>query len=165
MIRQLLILRHAKSSWENPLLPDIDRPLNDRGRRVSHAMGKHLNKLGLEPCLVVSSPALRAWQTALLLSSIFDKPVDIHVNDLFYESSVEQWWSGIRALPDDHSRILLVGHNPEIHQIVSELSDFLIPKFPTCALALFNVHNESWAGVQRSDFQLKELMLPKKLGM
>lgn len=165
MFRQLLLLRHAKSSWENPLLDDHDRPLNDRGRRVAAAMGKHLTQLQLEPELVVSSPALRAWQTALLLSSGFDKAVDIHLCDPLYHCDAAEWWNQIKALPDEHSRVLLVGHNPELHQFVAELSDFLIPKFPTCALALFEVESAHWQEVKRADIHLKEVIIPKKIGL
>lgn len=165
MLRQLLLVRHAKSSWENPLLDDRDRPLNDRGRRVSLGMGKHLNHLQLEPDLVISSPALRAWQTALLVSSAFEKSVDIHLNDALYGCNTNEWWKQVQLLPNEYSRILMVGHNPELHQFIAEISDFLIPKYPTCALALFDVESSQWQHVKRSDFHLKEVMLPKKMGL
>lgn len=165
MTRELLLLRHAKSSWENPLLADIDRPLNERGRRVAPAMGKHLAKLHLEPGMVVSSPALRAWQTALLLSSVFEKPVDIHLVDGLYDSSTEHWWQAIHQLPNEVERVMMIGHNPELHAFIGEISDFVVPKFPTCALALFEINASSWKDATRADFQLKELMIPKKLGL
>jgi len=165
MPRELLLMRHAKSSWENPLLSDTDRPLNKRGRRVSLAMGEHLSRLKMEPALVMSSPALRAWQTALLLSSVFEKAVDIHIEDSLYDSSSDKWQQAIKGLADEAHRVMMIGHNPELHVFISEVSDFIIPKFPTSAIAVFEVHAQSWQTCERADFKLKELIIPKKLGL
>lgn len=165
MPRELLLMRHAKSSWENPLLDDLDRPLNKRGRRVAIAMGNHFRRLQMEPAAVVSSPALRAWQTALLLSSGFEKAVDIHIDDHLYDSSSEKWWKVIHGLPNEADRVILIGHNPELHLFIAEISDFIIPKIPTSAVAVFEVHAESWQTCERADFKLKELIIPKKLGL
>lgn len=165
MPRELLLMRHAKSSWENPLWSDIDRPLNKRGRRVALSMGHHLSKLEIEPAVVISSPALRAWQTALLLSSVLDKAVDIHIEDSLFESSAGKWQKAVQSLPDEAERILMIGHNPEMHLFISGISDFIIPKFPTAAIAIFEVHASSWQTCERADFKLKELIIPKKLGL
>ena len=165
MTRTLLLVRHAKSSWDNLLLADKDRPLNARGERVSLAMGKYLTEHKLLPDLVYSSPALRAWQTTLRLTYAFPQPVDIHINDGLYEAESADWWATIRALPDEAQCVLLTGHNPALHLLLSELADFVIPKFPTCCVAVVEVSSPHWADMQRADVRVRELLLPKKLGL
>lgn len=165
MTRTLLLVRHAKSSWDNLLLADKDRPLNARGERVALQMGKYLVEHNLLPDLVYSSPALRAWQTTLRLTAAFPQAVDIHLQDHLYEAEASDWWSVLRALPDEASCVLLTGHNPAMHLLVSEMADFLVPKFPTCCIALVEVHAPHWADITRADLRVKELLIPKKLGL
>lgn len=165
MTRTVLLVRHAKSSWENLLLADKDRPLNARGERVSLNMGKYLAEQKLLPDLVYSSPALRAWQTSLRLTAAFPHPVDIQINDALYEAEPSDWWATLRSLPDEAGCVLLTGHNPAMHLLVCELADFLVPKFPTCSIAVVEVNCLHWADVQRADVRVRELLIPKKLGL
>lgn len=164
MTRTLLLVRHAKSSWENLLLTDKERPLNARGERVSLQMGKYLRENGLLPDLVHSSPALRAWQTAVRLTAAFPHPVDIHIDDTLYEAEPVHWWQVLQNLPDDAQCVLLTGHNPALHLLVSEMADFLVPKFPTCCVAVVEVNCAHWSDINRADTRVKELLFPKKLG-
>ncbi len=165
MTRTLLLVRHAKSSWDNLLLADKDRPLNARGERVSLHMGKYLAEQKLLPDLVYSSPALRAWQTTLRLTAAFPYPVDIHLNDSLYEAEVHDWMVALRSLPDEARCVLLTGHNPAMHLLVSEMAGFVVPKFPTCCVAVVEVNCRHWADMQRADVRVRELLVPKKMGL
>ena len=84
-MKTLLLIRHAKSSWDDPALPDKDRPLNDRGRRDAPKMGKRLAKRGVKPDLILSSPALRALRTAEIIAKMLDyQRRDIVLNERLY---------------------------------------------------------------------------------
>jgi phosphohistidine phosphatase len=146
-MKTLLIVRHAKSSRDDPALPDRERPLNDRGLDDATRMGKRLAKRGVKPDLLVSSPALRALTTAQLIADEMGFPrKNIAVDDRLYASSADDLLAVICALDDKQDRVMLVGHNPEFTDLARRLSRE-ISDMPTCAVAEFRFDAKRWSNV------------------
>jgi phosphohistidine phosphatase len=126
-MKTLYLVRHAKSSRDDPSLPDRDRPLDDRGMQDAPNMGKRLRKRGVKPDLLLSSPALRALTTAQLIAEeVGYKRKDIAVDDRLYASSADDLLAVIRALDKKLSRVMLFGHNPEFTDLAHRLSSDII---------------------------------------
>jgi len=122
-MKTLFLVRHAKSSRDDPSLPDRERPLDDRGKRDAPKMGKRLAKRDAKLDLLVSSPALRALTTAKLIADEMGyKRNDIVVDDRLYASSPDDLLAVIRALDNKLGRVMLVGHNPEFTDLAHRLS-------------------------------------------
>ena len=115
LMKTLLLLRHAKSSWKQPEVHDHDRPLNKRGKKEAPKVGRYLKENDLVPDMILSSTARRAQDTARAVAEEcgFEKPVDLH-QDL-YLSDTACYLDILRCLPDDDAkRVLVVGHNPDL---------------------------------------------------
>jgi phosphohistidine phosphatase len=148
-MKTLFLVRHAKSSKDDPSLADRERPLNDRGRRDAPRMGERLAKRAVEPDLIVSSPAVRALTTAKLFAEELDyKAKDIVVDERLYASTSDDLLEVIHELDDGRKRVMLFGHNPEMSDLAHRLSD-KIGDMPTCAVAEFEFDAKSWASVGR----------------
>jgi len=160
-VRTLLLVRHAKSSWDDPLLADRERPLNGRGRRDAPKMGERLARRGVRPDLILASPAERAITTARILAKELDYDRDgIVVDDRLYAASVERLLKVIAGIPDRHERVLLVGHNPELsalaHRLTGEFADL-----PTCAVVELAWDAPSWAQALRAQPARASLETPR----
>ena len=126
-MKTLFLVRHAKSSRDDPSLPDRDRPLDDRGMQDAPKMGKRLAKRDVKPDLLLSSPALRALTTAhLIAEEVGYKRKDIVVDDRLYASSADDLLAVIRALDKKLNRVMLFGHNPEFTDLAHRLSSEII---------------------------------------
>ena len=146
-MKTLFLVRHAKSSRNDPSLPDRDRPLDDRGKQDGPKMGKRLAQRDVKPDLLLSSPALRALTTAQLIAEeIGYKPKDIVVDDRLYASDADDLLAVIRALDRNLNRVMLFGHNPEFTDLAHRLSSEFI-EMPTCAIVEFNFDTKAWSDV------------------
>jgi len=160
-MKTLFLVRHAKWSKDDPTLSDKERPLNDRGMQVAPKMGQRLAKRGVDPDLIVSSPARRALATAEIFAKKFDyKFKDIVVDERLYESSPDQLLEVIRALDENPKRVMLFGHNPEFVQLAHRLSPE-ITEMPTCAVAEFEFDIKSWSAVGTEEPTKVALYSPK----
>ena len=161
-MRRLILVRHAKSSRDDPTLADRDRPLNERGLRDAPRMGERLARRGLRPDLIVSSPALRALTTAQLMARAFDcDPDAIILNERIYAATPDTLLEVIRGLGDEAKCVMLVGHNPELSELARRWSSD-IDELPTCAVADFRFDLKSWSKLSvkaRAEVALYE---PKK---
>jgi phosphohistidine phosphatase len=114
----ILLLRHAKSSWDTPGLRDHDRPLSRRGRRAAPAMGAHFAKSDLGVDRIVSSTAARAWSTARLFRESFDPRIPLgRRRELYHADSMDLLAIALEEARSDDDRIMLVGHNPGMHDL------------------------------------------------
>src|ERR1700730_12331609 len=114
-MKTLFLIRHAKSSWDDPALSDKDRPLGDRGRRDAPRMGKRLAKRNVKPDLILSSPARRALTTAeIFAKKLNNKHKDIVVDQQLYAISVYDPLNIIHKHDNNLNRLKLFGHNPEL---------------------------------------------------
>jgi phosphohistidine phosphatase len=146
---RILLLRHAKSSWDHPGLRDHDRPLAPRGERAAPALGKHFAGSDLRVDRIVSSTAARAWSTARLFREAFDRRIPLASRrDLYHADSMDLLAIALEeAYRNDQTRIMLVGHNPGMHDLAIDLCGEGEPeavarlrtKFPTGALAEFDL--------------------------
>ena len=146
-MKTLFLVRHAKSSRDDPSLPDRDRPLDDRGKQDGPKMGKRLAKRDVKPDLLLSSPALRALTTAQLIAEELGyKLKDIVVDDRLYASDADDLLAVIRALDKKLNRVMLFGHNPEFTDLAHRLSSEII-EMPTCAIVEFHFDTKAWSDV------------------
>jgi phosphohistidine phosphatase len=165
-MRTLYLLRHAKSSWDNPALPDRERPLAPRGLRDAKRIAKHIGRLGITPALVLCSPALRTRETLDLLRPRLAEAA-VEVDEQLYGSSSETLLERIRSVPDDVGSVLLIGHNPGLQDLALVLASRgaklkrLEAKFPTAALATLAVGH--WSTLSPGDAELVAYVVPKQL--
>jgi phosphohistidine phosphatase len=169
-VKRLSVLRHAKSSWEEPNLDDFDRPLNERGWKAARRIGRELKqrKIAVDFCL--ASPAARVRETLDGLAQGYgDFSFEVRFEPRIYEASVETLLELVRVIPDDVEKPLLVGHNPGLHELVlrltsgGELRRRLEAKFPTAAFAMIDLHAKRWAEVTAGQGKIVELILPREL--
>ena len=162
-MKTLLILRHAKSSWKEDALPDHERPLSKRGRAEAPRMGKLLRKHDLLPDLILSSAAVRARSTVELVieESLFDGETELR-EDLYAFDS-EPYLKALAGLPDHYQRVMIVGHNPALEELLEELTGEYLP-LPTAALAQVTLAIESWSEIESgSSGKLVDIWRPKEL--
>ena len=144
-MKTITLLRHAKSSWKNPRLQDLDRPLNRRGQANAGVMGERLLARGLIPSRIVSSPAARARETAFLVAEAFG--VSIHAIQsatALYTFNYEDLLGWIRCFENEDDNVLLVCHNPAITDLVNFLTLSHIEKIPTCGVAVLQLDISRW---------------------
>lgn len=159
-MKTLLILRHAKSSWDNPELSDFDRPLNSRGLEAAPVMGGVIYKKNLQPDLIISSPAKRAKQTAILIKETAQIDVSINYEERIYEASPISLLHVIGDAEDRYERILLVGHNPGLEGFIKILTGE-IQSMPTAALAKIDLNIDSWDEITANCGKLDFLLRPR----
>jgi phosphohistidine phosphatase len=167
-VRGIYLLRHAKSSWEDPGLADHERPLSKRGRTAAKAMADHIRSRKISPELVLCSSAVRARQTLEAVAAALGNP-KIEIERDLYSASAGELLGRIRALPQSVRSVLLVGHNPAIQELALTLSGAspgyrrVEEKFPTGALATFEVSAERWSDLSAGDAALRSFVAPKDL--
>ncbi len=168
-MRQLLLLRHAKSSWDDPRLSDHARPLNARGRRAATAMAQVMRDLRLSPDIVLVSSARRTLQTLEALAPFEDGPLVEPMDDL-YLAPWPRLLDLLRNVPQTARSVLLIGHNPGLHDLgLALLGAGATPEalrlaegYPTGALAEFSIANP-WPTLQAGDGRLVRFLAPRDL--
>ncbi len=160
----LFLVRHAKSSWDHPGLPDFERPLNDRGHRDAPRMARFLQEMGLKPDLFVSSPAKRALSTAQYFAQIFGIPEkDILRDEDIYEASVSNILSVVRRLPESARMVFLFGHNPSLTDVANRFSEDYISNIPTCGVVQLASDADHWAALDPSNTRVVNSFFPKEV--
>ena len=159
-MKRLFLIRHAKSSWDDPTLTDRQRPLAARGRRDALRLGKRLAKRYRRPDLIVSSPAVRALTTAQLIARKLGCR-RIAVDARLYACKASDLLRVIRQLDERHQRVMLFGHNPELSALAHRFSD-QIHQLPTCAAARFKFDARSWTGIGRAALLAVALDCPRR---
>lgn len=169
MTYELMIFRHGKSDWAAGTAGDFDRPLNKRGRKAVKRMGRWIRDRSLVPARIVSSPAARARETAVGLCRSADIPEStIEWDDRIYEAGLGDLLSVLRACPEDSQRVMIVGHNPGLEELVLFLSDRSVeapnesPLMPTAALALFKLRGD-WSRLAEKCARLTGITRPRDL--
>jgi phosphohistidine phosphatase len=163
LMKNLVLIRHAKSSWDNPNLDDRDRPLNSRGKRDAPMMGAVLNRRGLSPDRIVSSPARRAVKTAKLIAAQLDFPVSqILIDDRIYLAEASTLLALIQDLPEDSNQTILFGHNPGFTELLNTLTEAGVGNVPTCGVASIEFAVDSWAAVSPVAGRLRFFDYPKQ---
>jgi phosphohistidine phosphatase len=167
----LILLRHAKSSWDHPGLDDFERPLADRGLKAAPRMGAHLQSQSIQPDLIVCSSSVRTRQTlALITPQLDNQPKTIFEDDL-YLATASNLLERIQALPARAHNVMLIGHNPGFHDVAQLLITSADPadqaaltaKFPTCAVAIITFTAKRWSQVAPHSGHLITFMTPSRL--
>jgi phosphohistidine phosphatase len=162
-MKTLLILRHAKSSWKFPDLPDQDRPLNGRGKRDAPLMGRVLSEERLVPDVIVTSSAVRAHATAKKVAKASGYRGQIEIESSLYGGGPRAYLNILRNQPDRYQKLLLVGHNPDVEQIL-EIFTETEAIMPTCALAHVTLVLERWIDLNNNTKgKLVKIWRPKDL--
>ncbi len=166
----LYLLRHAKSSWADPTLPDYQRPLAARGRRDGKRIAKHLVQLGIEPELLLCSSAKRTRETLKLIRPALGTTSTVMLERGLYAAGADRLLERIRAVPEPVASLMLIGHNPGLQDLALLLGsagaelERLEAKFPTAALATLTIPNATWTQLSAADAVLAAYVVPKQLG-
>jgi phosphohistidine phosphatase len=162
-MKTLLILRHAKSSWDFTELSDHDRPLNNRGKRDAPRIGRKLLKERLIPQLIISSSAIRAYSTAEKVAKACGYEREIVVDSSLYGSGYIAYLNVLRIQNDQLHIIMLVGHNPDSEQLLEILTGRMVT-MPTCTVACVKLFIRKWKELNaQTKGELVSIWRPKEL--
>lgn len=159
-MKQLFLLRHAKSSWDDPALDDFDRPLNPRGKKAAPLMGRVIKERKINPELILCSTAKRTKQTIKLVNETAKFDADVTFTNAIYHASANQLIDLIRKQKPSVNSILLIGHNPGLEDFIQVLTGKFEP-IPTAALVQIDVSAEQWSGITNGDNQLAWIVRPR----
>jgi phosphohistidine phosphatase len=166
-MKRLYLLRHAKSSWDDPSLDDHDRPLAPRGRRASGLIAEHLRRERIAPSLVLCSSARRTRETLERVLPELD-PASIRVERRLYGAPPEELLARLREVPRGIDSVMLIGHQPAIQELALQLAgegrelNLVRQKFPTAALATLGFAGD-WGELHTGSAELVAYVKPKEL--
>ena len=150
MVRRLFIIRHAKSSWDYQGLDDIDRPLADRGIRNAGEMAERLVAENLVPQLLLSSPASRALNTALIMSRIWGiRPENLQIHDSLYDAFISEIEEVVSTAPANVENLAIFGHNPSFTSYANKFLDIPLDNLPTAGVVIVTLESENWGKIGR----------------
>ena len=162
-MKELIIARHAKSSWKNSALADIERPLNKRGYSDANNMAKFLNQKSSKPDMVLTSPAVRAFTTAMIYSRHqninFKKFI---VLQLLYSGTINDIIKFLRTLPESVNTVLIFGHNPTFTTLANNISDADIDNIPTSGIVSIQFDTDEWNLIAEKKGKVNYFHYPKK---
>lgn len=161
-MKTLLILRHAKSSWDDTDLSDFERPLNARGLTAAPLMGKVMREKHITPDLIISSPAQRARQTTNLLRKTAEFDVPVNYEEKVYEASPLTLLHIAAGIDAEKETVLFIGHNPGLEGFIKVLTGEN-ESMPTAALAKINLNIENWREISTGCGTLAFLIRPKDI--
>jgi phosphohistidine phosphatase len=168
--RKLYLLRHLKSSWDDASLPDRERPLAPRGRKAGKKIARHLRESGVAPGLVLCSPAVRTRETFGAIRSALGKP-EARFPPQLYAASDDELLAAVRAVEPDVQCVLLVGHNPGLHDLALALTGRgdeearrrLREKLPTGAFVTLSFRAGTWIELMPGSGELVDYVVPREL--
>jgi phosphohistidine phosphatase len=162
-MKTLLLMRHARSSWDDSNQADQERPLNKRGRRDAPMMGQLLIDRELIPQLILSSSAVRARQTAEIVAEAAQYQGEIVYLDRLYMAEADEYINTLRELPDQIERVMVIGHNPSLESVLQVLAD-RVESLPTAVLAYIVLSVEHWSELStKTSGEVVEIWRPKEL--
>lgn len=172
-MKRLILLRHAKSSWDAPVTRDFDRPLSKRGIKAGKTMGQYLLRERLSWDALLVSPALRTMETVDRLEKGYNAALDPLYDDRLYMASTSQLLHLVRGLDDALGSVMVIGHNPGIQGLALSLTPNddgankhrlrLEAKYPTAALAVLEADVARWADIVPASATLERFIKPKDL--
>jgi len=161
--KQLIIVRHGKSSWKYESIADIDRHLKEKGIHDVYAMAERLKEEDIYPDLIISSEAPRALHTSLIFARTLEYPTSkIHLKEIFYHGSKQDVLNVIRNVPDDADSIMIFGHNPTFTDLANHFLPEGLDKLPTSGMAVIEFNSESWTEIEPEAVTKSWVDYPKK---
>ena len=164
-MKELLVIRHAKSSWDFPGLADYERPLNERGKKTAPRVARELVDMGLNPSAFIASPAVRAWETAKVIAGAFGREEGdiVRVEDI-YGAGSSGLISIVQQFDEAWPSAAIFGHNPGFHDLVDRLAGSAnVAHFPTCAVAQLRLEVDHWGEADDGCASLQRLIIPREL--
>jgi phosphohistidine phosphatase len=163
-MKTLILIRHAKSSWDHIGITDRERPLNAEGHLTATKMSTFLaQKLG-QVDAIVSSPAVRAYSTAKYFAKAFNiHPDNIEIRREIYDAMPDDIIELVRTLDDNDHKVLVFGHNPTFTYLAGSMSTDFIDNVPTCGIAIYNCKIDKWADFNTTNSELYQLIRPKTI--
>jgi len=163
MKKFLYLVRHAKSSWDNPDLSDFERPLNSRGKRDAPKMGKRLKERQIKPDLIICSPAKRAKKTATKIS----KQINYDQDDIIYDSGLyhadpDTILEIVQQQPGEIESLMIFGHNPGFTEFANSISGMQIDNIPTAGLFVASFTVSQWSEIRFGTGNFELFDYPKK---
>jgi len=155
-MKNLYIIRHGKATHE--IMPDIKRPLIEKGVKRTKKRAAALQEAGIKPDLIVSSPAIRAFQTAEILAKELQYPDEIQINQFFYFYDLDKVLQEIRQLPDDKFDVFIVGHNPIWTELADMLSENGIWHVRTSGIVGISFDTDTWKNFEQAGRRDKIIM-------
>ncbi|MET4898443.1 histidine phosphatase family protein [Sphingomonadaceae bacterium jetA1] len=168
-MKTLTLLRHAKSSWDDPVARDFDRPLNTKGRRAAAMIGRHLKTLDMRFDHVIASPAIRVIETLDEVWGGYGRKLEPVWDKAMYLASASSLLDLVQSLPDAAGHVLLVGHNPGLEDLTldltldNDLRDRAEDKYPTATVAQMTLPIEHWRGARSHSATLVAFIRPRDL--
>ncbi len=161
-MKKVYFIRHAKSSWDDPGLSDIERPLNSRGERDAPFMSKVLKGENVQADKLISSPANRAFTTATYFANELNIPEQaIVVRKEIYHAYPEEILNIVRNLSNSDNVVILFGHNPCFTSLANQFSDEYIPNVPTCGIIKVEAKVDQWSDFEKEG-KLTAVYFPKQ---
>ena len=155
-------MRHAKSSWKNQRLSDMQRPLNHRGLADAPKMARRLAGIGFKTDLIVSSPAARAIATARIVAETIDYPLlDIRSDEDLYLADPDTLLELIASIDNTVNRVMLFGHNPGFTMLTNMIGDAHVDNMPTASIAAFDLDIDHWEKISYGCAKLRFFDYPK----
>jgi phosphohistidine phosphatase len=162
-MKRLILMRHGKSSWDDPDLPDFHRPLNKRGKRDATVMARRLHDLQERPDLILASSAERAISTARIVADEIGFPKKKIVRrKVLYLASSGKLLDVLQTINNSINRVFLFGHNPGLTSLGNHLANLNIDNIPTCGFVCLNLAVESWADLSQGCGSLIYFEFPKR---
>jgi phosphohistidine phosphatase len=159
-MKTLLIMRHAKSSWEDTGLSDFERPLNVRGLKTAPFIGELMARNGLKPCVILSSPAVRAKMTALSVKESGRLDAGIRFEHRIYQARPHALQKVVSEIDNNYASAMLVGHNPGIEGLIRYLTGQIEP-MPTAAIAVIELDIDRWNDIHDGCGKIRKIHRPK----
>jgi phosphohistidine phosphatase len=161
-MKTLLLLRHAKSSWKKSDMSDHERPLNKRGKKEAPIVGAYLKENGLVPDLILTSTARRAHATAEAVAEASGFEGEVELYQDLYMSDAASYLDILRCMPDKANRVLVVGHNPDVEDLLTLLTE-VKEHMTTAALAVITLPISRWEELnEATDGRLQNLWVPRE---
>ena len=171
-MKSVLLMRHAKSAWDNPSLDDFQRPLAVRGRDAATRMAAHIRDQGLTPDTVICSAAVRAVETWTLMAPLFDGDIPMVDDEALFHAGPRGLLAVLRAHSGGADKLLLIAHSPGIEGLAAALTGpgsdreayaRLCAKFPTAALAVIDFELDDWRVLGETGGRLSRFVTPRDL--
>ncbi len=168
--QRLFLLRHGKSSWDDPSIDDHDRPLAPRGRRAAARIADYAMKTGIRPDLILCSSAMRARQTLERIAPGLGRDAETHIERSLYGASQDWLLERLHAIPDEVDSVMMIGHNPGVQDLAlllakeGPLRSRLADKFPTAGLATLAFGRVGWTDLDSESGELVDFVVPRRLG-
>ncbi len=163
-MKNLLIMRHAKSDWSDNSLADFDRPLNNRGKKAAPFMGTELLKRNKKPDLIISSPANRAKTTAEKVAEAVGYSKKIQLEKDFYFGYTDEIIEVLKKVDYQNNTVLIFGHNPTFESLISVLANNnSYIRMPTASVASLLFEIDDWIALKKNTGKLEWLISPKEL--